>query len=836
MFPEEGFRHVICYNLENVPKVLIDNRHSITHFDRVAYHIELLSTKYGYQYLWSSFDPFNDQTLNIGVPENSIFETPVYNMHINSNICGMYQGNVQGDCHLKFSPYSYKPSNPFTDNNTVTLEQSIGCMQIFHKNKCIFAYNNFRNPNKPSDLGLGNCNDITHTDWTSIGNSEEYQISRLNVYARPSLASILIAESKIFNMRYSLDIPIFQKQLMYSLDSHRYNDSNKPFDRVGYLMNLEHFNGFREYIWISMDAFTSNMGEITVPKGATLQKIVTNISVTSNKLNMENAHIPQGLLEFSPYNYAAGSSNIFGIKESLLGEGTYGCFQVHANGHTLFAYNSHKGIPDIGIGSSDTGFSDWTFAQNGHLYKSRKLEIYTRNCRACEFEIESQTMRLLTNFNIPSTGRPHMYVSNSLSKGSFNRVGMFIELASFKDGVNWMWISFNVDNLTSMSMSSKYCLPDFNSVSIQDKVQDVVVKVYNNGHFTTTHFDDAIFESTAHDYFPSHHGVMKDNMFNTGQYGCFQLHNDQGYIFSYNNHNGIGDIGFGTNTLGYGHSDWSFTNNAPSFSSRYMEIFVNNTTYVPDIVFLVTGQSNSQGWGGLYDPYNPEDESDNRIFGWNMEENAWVIFDLEKPIGTKPLGLQCFAFHFAKQYLKTFPDKKIGFIVNGLGGQAICNWTKPDDRLRLKDGFQSSVDSNKQDVGELYDDSVKSINMALLNADVDKIDGVLWHQGEADYLESYEYYRQRLYHIIDQYRHEEFGHDDLTFIAGELIHNHDDWAYNKQNVVLQELNDNDDKYIRCATTKHLPANGEDLVHFSTESHRMMGSLYYDQYKIISMFR
>lgn len=822
MFPEEGFRHVICYNLENVPRILIDNRISITHFDRVAYHIELLSTKYGYQYLWSSFDPFNDQTMNIGVPEENIFETPVYNMHINSNIFGMYQGNVQGDCHLKFSPYAYKPSNPLTNEDD--LEQSIGCMQLFHKNKCIFAYNNFRNPNKASDLGLGNCTEH-HRDWTACRNSEGYQIARLNVYARPSLASMLIAESKIFNMRYSLDIPIFQKQLLYALDSHRYNDSNKPFDRVGYLMNLEHFNGFREYIWISMDAFTSNMGEITVPKGATVQKIVTNISVTSNKLNMENVHIPQGLLEFSPYNYAPGSSNIFGIKDSLFGEGTYGCFQVHANGHTLFAYNSHKGIPDIGIGNSDNGYNDWTFAQNGHLYKTRKLEIFTRNCRACEYEEESHTMRLLTNFNIPATGRPHMFVSNKLSRGSFNRVGIFTELASFKDGINWMWVSFNVTD----PVSFKYCLPDFNTGTVQEKVSDVIVKVYSNGHFAMTQYEDAVFEATPYDYFPTQHGSFKQ-VLDSGQYGCFQLHTDEGYILSYNNHNGVGDIGFGTNATGIGQVDWSFSNNAPSFSSRYMEIFVNNTTYVPDVVFLVTGQSNSQGWGGLYEPFNPEDESDNRIFGWNMEENAWVIFDLEKPIGTKPIGLQCFAFHFAKQYLKAFPDKKIGFVVNGLGGQAICRWTKPH-------GVSvPSVDMHKEDVGDLYDDSVHCVNMALKNAGVDKIDGVLWHQGEADYLESYEYYTERLEKVISQYREEPFGHKDLAFIAGELIHNSDEWAYNKQNFVLQTLNDNEDKFVRCASTKHLPANGDDLVHFATESHRMMGRLYYDQYKIISLFR
>ena len=43
----------------------------------------------------------------------------------------------------------------------------------------IFAYNNF-NHGTP-DVGIGNCVDGQHTDWTFVGNAAQYKSRRLTV-------------------------------------------------------------------------------------------------------------------------------------------------------------------------------------------------------------------------------------------------------------------------------------------------------------------------------------------------------------------------------------------------------------------------------------------------------------------------------------------------------------------------------------------------------------------------------------------------------------------------------------------------------------------------------
>ena len=829
MFIEQGFQHLYCYSLGNTPKMLVDNSKNVVNFDRIAYSIELLSNDFGFQYLWISMDPFNDNVANIGVPERNIYQTPVHNAYMCSNVWGVNNGMFSNGCAIDFTPHVYKPRTPLDSkgkNMLLNNESCYGCMQIYMNNSCMFAYNNFKYKGCDSDLGIGNCNFGTHKDWTFTSNSNLYSIARLNVFARPSLASLLIAESKLCNMRYSLDIPIFQKHLNYAVDSHRYKEKYKPFKRVSYMLHLTHFDNTVDYIWISLDSFTPILGEITVPKGATVQKVVTNLIVTSNILNLNNFYIQHGLLEFSPYNYAAGTSNMFGVKESLTGEGNYGCFQLHANGQTLFAYNSHKGIPDIGIGHNTMGYGDWTFSQNGHLYQQRKLEIYTSECEVCKHVNESFGMRLVQCFDIQGYGRPIPKVNNRITKGSFSRIGYYIQLASFKDGIEWMWISFDINKHENIE---KYVVYNFDSINIQETVTNVEVIHFTNNSKQLANYKSATLMNTCYNYMPTVDKLnVRKDILNFGNYGGFQIFTENEHIFCYNNHNGCGDIGFGNNL--YGNPDWSFANNSLTYSQRYMEILVNNTTYNPNVVFLVTGQSNSQGWGGVYEQHNPDDGSNENIYAWNLEEQAWVIFDMEKPMGTKPVALQSFAFHFAKKYISEHKGVKVGLIISGLAGQAICKWTKQNSDynvLKFK-----SIDTKKLDTGELYDESVMSISQSLKAANLQKLSGILWHQGEGDYLESYDYYKSRLYNVINQYRSEKFGTPTTPFIAGELIYNNDLWQYKKQNEVLCELNDHTDVYIRCAHTMYLPSNINDLVHFSTQSHRAMGHLYYQQWKII----
>jgi len=100
----------------------------------------------------------------------------------------------------------------------------------------------------------------------------------------------------------------------------------------------------------------------------------------------------------------------------------------------------------------------------------------------------------------------------------------------------------------------------------------------------------------------------------------------------------------------------------------------------PNFIIAVTGQSNSQGYGGFYDPSKTEDQPHERVMGWNNNLKSWDIAALyDESLGTtehKILGSQLFAFHFAKQIAKNDPSKIVGIINYGIGGQEIKRWNK----------------------------------------------------------------------------------------------------------------------------------------------------------------
>ena len=226
-------------------------------------------------------------------------------------------------------------------------------------------------------------------------------------------------------------------------------------------------------------------------------------------------------------------------------------------------------------------------------------------------------------------------------------------------------------------------------------------------------------------------------------------------------------------------------------------------------VFFVTGQSNSQGYGGYADICDARDHCDHRILSWNINTNAWEVANLFSEIGTKPANNQCFAFHFAKELLKIYPGIYIGLIVIGCPGTSICNWTIPNP-------FLSKSSVGKVDTGQFFYTSAEHIKNALAVANGAMLNGILWHQGEADADEEYLWYYQRITQVIQQYRNF-FGH--IPFIVGELL---DYSLLNKQNFILRHLNNLPG--VRCANLAQCQHSG-DAVHMSTEGHRFMGKAY-----------
>jgi hypothetical protein len=99
---------------------------------------------------------------------------------------------------------------------------------------------------------------------------------------------------------------------------------------------------------------------------------------------------------------------------------------------------------------------------------------------------------------------------------------------------------------------------------------------------------------------------------------------------------------------------------------------------------------------------------------------------------------------FARRMLEANPDIAIGLVVNSQGGSAIEAWKKGDKK-------------------SLYD---KTLQRLLPIKDTGMIQGVLWHQGEANQKLG-EMYLEPLTKLIEQFR-QDLNNPKLPFVAGQL--------------------------------------------------------------------
>ncbi|MBM4156942.1 MAG: hypothetical protein FJ221_18250 [Lentisphaerae bacterium] len=207
-----------------------------------------------------------------------------------------------------------------------------------------------------------------------------------------------IAEAKDYTLVYDLDLAKLGATVSYEAD----NTAAAPrFDRVAYLIELKKANAPANFLWVSMDAFTTEAAKLGVPvsgSGAVFQQTVENLTVITDVDGIATGErIGPGNIEFWPSNYGTknpagvpGASDTdydFGDAPSNPQDG-YGSMQVHhtAAKQTLFAVNNwRKGGAgaDIGIGNSDskgkarnTRCFDWTFSGSGGTYSDKRLRVF----------------------------------------------------------------------------------------------------------------------------------------------------------------------------------------------------------------------------------------------------------------------------------------------------------------------------------------------------------------------------------------------------------------------------------------------------------------------------
>jgi len=168
------------------------------------------------------------------------------------------------------------------------------------------------------------------------------------------------------------------------------------FDRIAYLLELEAADGIAEYVWVSLDAFTDDLGKIGVPtaaSGASFAVDVTKMNVASNVEGLVTGNgLRSGNIEFWPNNYGpANDAGVPGAAADVYDFGDqpgdpldgYGCMQVHDHeaGQTLLAINNWKGgaRADLGIGNGEGRARDWTFTANAGAYTSARLRVFVRS-------------------------------------------------------------------------------------------------------------------------------------------------------------------------------------------------------------------------------------------------------------------------------------------------------------------------------------------------------------------------------------------------------------------------------------------------------------------------
>lgn len=224
------------------------------------------------------------------------------------------------------------------------------------------------------------------------------------------------------------------------------------------------------------------------------------------------------------------------------------------------------------------------------------------------------------------------------------------------------------------------------------------------------------------------------------------------------------------------------------------------------IVIIQTGQSNSVGTGGTYDSGEPADAVDARIFAWTGTKTnangAWVQANLSgATMGDKVSNGQSMAFHAAKAILAEYPDKQVYIIVSGEGSNYIREWLGQDsNRFRPLD---------------------ENVKKALRVLGKDKIDLLIWTQGEADKNRTNVDYKLDLnYTLFNQLKRTTWFDAQTPFVATALKTGGDDF----QNAVLDDYDT--DGNIYTAFVDAGISGGADAIHYDSAGYRTMGALIY----------
>ncbi|MES2597597.1 MAG: GDSL-type esterase/lipase family protein [Verrucomicrobiota bacterium] len=386
-------------------------------FSRVAYYLETQKPGAAAQYVWVSMKPFSLDRRKLGVPtlaSGASHQALVEDMEVMSNVAGVVTGSGITTGNIEFWPTDYSVANGVTIPNADATKYdfgdtrsgtgSYGSMQLHNHgaSQTLFAVNHWGADGNTLDVGIGN-NTAAIPDWTGVANAGTYYKRRLHVLVLPATPALPtevaanVPEAQGYQLLYSLNIPSAGNM---TAPAYTVNNSAQvgPFSRVAYYMQLQTGSNTPEFVWASMDAFTTDATRLGVPtatSGAIHQRIVNNMNVVSNKSGIVNGTgITTGNIEFWPHSYSAPnainipnttSTTTYDFGDTRSSSGGHGSMQIHNHGasQTLFAISNWATAGNLvnkfglGIGNGPTPTSpDWTFAANSDTYSNRILHVF----------------------------------------------------------------------------------------------------------------------------------------------------------------------------------------------------------------------------------------------------------------------------------------------------------------------------------------------------------------------------------------------------------------------------------------------------------------------------
>ena len=211
------------------------------------------------------------------------------------------------------------------------------------------------------------------------------------------ILSLKVSESKDYQLLYALDLAKAKRDIAYDVD--RCSQIAGPIDRVAYFLELRKQGEPTQWVYVSMDAFTTELAKLGVPTPASKAKFQTqaaHMNVLSSDPRIMAGNGLAGNIEFFPHNYGPfnaakfpnASDAVWDFGDQIADpEDGYGSMQVHnyVAKQTIFAFNNWKSGPgaDLGIGNSDPRSSggrtlDWTFNANASQYVVKQLKVLVR--------------------------------------------------------------------------------------------------------------------------------------------------------------------------------------------------------------------------------------------------------------------------------------------------------------------------------------------------------------------------------------------------------------------------------------------------------------------------